>query len=150
MRLNRLSVFLSAAAMLIATVVADAQPSAASLAGQWQGSYTPKAARQPGSTRSKQLGGDTRRGTVKLPVMVTINVGADGKPMATWTGTAQQGTTPAEITMEGDTIRLTMPATKASWEGKLSADGSKLEGKWEGKGFGGEQSAPLVLRRVQQ
>jgi hypothetical protein len=40
-----------------------------------------------------------------------------------------------------------MPATKASWEGKLSADGSTLDGKWYGKTFGGDATAPLVLHR---
>jgi len=40
-----------------------------------------------------------------------------------------------------------MPATKASWEGKLSADGSTLDGTWQGKTFGGDATAPLVLHR---
>ena len=47
-------------------------------------------------------------------------------------------------------FRFTMPATQASWEGKLSADGSTLDGKWRGKTFGGDSTAPLVLHRSAQ
>ena len=88
------------------------------------------------------------RGTVKLPVLITITPGSDGKLTGTWTGTAQQGTKPIDVAIEGDTVRFTMAGPPpASWEGKLSADGTKLDGTWEGKTFGGDASAPLVLRR---
>jgi hypothetical protein len=146
MRISRFSVFLSAAALLMASAVAQAQQNADALAGQWQGSYTPKAEKGPGSTRSRELG--STRGTTKVPVLVTIMPGADGKLTGTWTGTAQQGTKPIDVAIDGDTIRLTMAGPPpASWEGKLSADGSKLDGTWQGKTFAGDASAALVLRR---
>jgi hypothetical protein len=94
---------------------------------------------------SKELG--STRGTTKLPVVVAINVDSDGKLSGTWGGAGPQGGTPIEIAVDGDTIRFTMPATKASWEGKLSADGSTLDGQWKGKTFGGDATAPLVLHR---
>ncbi|HZF30967.1 MAG TPA: hypothetical protein VE907_17760 [Gammaproteobacteria bacterium] len=78
---------------------------------------------------------------------VTITAAGDGTLSGTWLSTFPKEATPLEIAVDGDTIRFTVPATKASWEGKLSADGSKLDGQWQGKGFGGDQEAPLVLRR---
>ncbi len=142
MRLGRF--YLCSLAVLLAAA-AEAQQDAAALVGQWQGSYTARTAKEPGAARSRELGAG--RSTTKLPVLVTIIAGADGKLSGSWTGTTQQGTQPIEIAMEGDVIRLLLPATMSSWEGKLSADGSKLEGRWEGKTFGGDASAPLVLRR---
>jgi hypothetical protein len=140
MRLSRFSLFLPALAMLLATVAVDAQQNAPALAGRWDGTYIPKAAKRPAS---KELG--STRGATKLPVMVIITAAADGKLSGTWTSTGQQAPAPIEIAMEGDTIRFTMPA--ASWEGKLSADGATLDGKWKGKTFQGDATSPLVLQR---
>jgi hypothetical protein len=145
MRLSRLSVFFFALAMVSATVVADAQQNATALAGRWEGKLTPKTDKK---AASKQLGSTGPITT--LPVLVAINADSDGKLSGTWGSAGSQGATPIEIAIEGDTIRLTMPATKASWEGKLSADGSTLNGKWHGKTFGGDASAPLVLHRSAQ
>ena len=141
MRLGRVLLFSFALAMLSATVV-DAQQGAPALAGLWEGTVTPKAEKK---AASKELGSTGR--TTKLPVVVAINVDGEGKLSGTWGGTGPQGSTPIEIAVDGDTIRFTMPATKASWEGKLSADGSTLDGKWKGKTFGGDATAPLVLHR---
>ena len=146
MRLSRFSLFLFAFAMLLATVVADAEQNASALVGRWEGAYVPKAvSKGPGKTRSKELG--STRGTIKLPVTVMIMAGSDGKLTGTWVTTGPQGPTPMEIAISGDIIRFTMPATMASWEGKFSEDGSKLDGKWQGRTFGGDAAAPLVLRR---
>jgi hypothetical protein len=142
MRLGRFLLFSFALAMLSATVVVDAQQNAAALAGLWEGKLTPKAEKK---AASKELG--STRGTTTLPVVVAINADSDSKLSGTWSGAGPQGGTPIEIAVDGDTIRFTMSATKASWEGKLTADGSTLDGKWRGKTFGGDATAPLVLHR---
>lgn len=143
MRLSWFSAVLPALAMLSATVVVDAQQRAPALAGNWGGTLIPKTARN--RTASRELG--STRGATKLPVVVAIAAASDGTLSGTWGGAGQQGATPIEIAIDGDTIRFTMPATMASWEGKLSADGSTLDGKWQGKSFGGDATSPLVLRR---
>lgn len=145
MRPSRFSGFFVAIAMLLAIGVVAAQQGAPALAGQWQGAYVPKSAGGPGKTRSHELG--STRGATKVPVTITITAADDGTLSGTWLSTFPKEATPLEIAVDGDTIRFTVPATKASWEGKLSADGSKLDGTWQGKGFGGDQEAPLVLRR---
>jgi len=142
MRLGRFSLFLLfALAMLSVTVVVDAQQDAA-LAGRWEGMLIPKTEKK---AASKELG--STRGITKLPVVVAINADSDGKLSGTWSSAGPQGATPIEIAIDGDTVRFAMPATKASWEGKLSADGSTLDGTWQGKTFGGDATAPLVLHR---
>jgi hypothetical protein len=143
MRLSKFLPFLSALTLLLATVVVDAQQNAPALAGRWQGTLIPKAARN--GTASRELG--STRGVTKMPVAVTIMAATDGTLTGTWASTGQQGATPVEIAIDGDTIRFTMPAAMASWEGKLSADGSTLDGKWQGKTFGGDARSSLVLRR---
>jgi hypothetical protein len=153
MRLGKLWLSSFAFVLLTAGGIAAAQDNGAALAGVWQGSYVPKADNKSGSgasgaARSRELG--STRGTVKLPVTVMIGAGADGKLAGTWNTTAgkQAVSVPIEITMDAGVIRFTMAGPPpASWEGKLSADGSTLDGKWRGKGFGGDQTAPLVLKR---
>jgi hypothetical protein len=144
MHLGRSLLFSFTLAMLSAPVV-YAEQSAPALAGVWEGKLTPKAEKKPAS---KELG--SRSGNTTLPVVVAINADSDGKLSGTWASAGPQGGTPIEIAVDGSTIRFTMPATKASWEGKLSADGSTLDGKWSGKTFGGDATAPLVLHRRAQ
>jgi hypothetical protein len=128
--------------MLSAAVVGESEQDTVALAGVWEGKYTPKAEKKPAS---KELGSTGR--TTTLPVVVAINADSDGNLSGIWAGGGPEGSTPMEITVDGGTIRFTMPATKATWEGKLSADGSTRDGKWRGKTFGGEATAPLVLHR---
>jgi hypothetical protein len=142
MRLSK-SLVLSALTVLVATVVVDAQQNAPALAGSWQGTISPRTARS--GTVSRELG--STRGVTKLPVAVTITAAGDGTLTGTWASTNPQDASPVNIAIDGDTIRFTMPATMASWEGKLSADGSTLDGKWRGKTFGGDATSSLVLRR---
>ena len=142
MRLGSFLLFSFALAVLSGLTVVDAEQNAPALAGLWEGAITPKADKK---AASKELG--STRGTTTLPVVVAINADSDGKLSGTWGGVGPQGSTPIEIAVDGDTIRFTMPATKASWEGKLSPDGSTLDGKWKGKTFGGDATAPLVLHR---
>jgi hypothetical protein len=128
-----------------AAVIVHAQSNAPALVGVWEGKLTPKAGKK---AASKELGSTS--GTTTLPVVVAINADSEGKLSGTWASAGPQGGTPIEIAVDGGTIRFTMPATKASWEGKLSADGSTLDGKWSGKTFGGDATAPLVLHRTKQ
>jgi len=153
MRLGKFWLSSFALAALLVAGVAAAQDNAAALAGRWQGSYVPKVDNKSGpgasgAARSHELG--STRGTTKMPVTVMIGAGADGKLAGTWNTTAgkQAMSTPIEISMDGGTVRFKMAGpAPASWEGKLSADGSTLDGTWHGKGFGGDQAAPLVLKR---
>ena len=142
MRLGTSLVVSFALAML---AVVDAEQSPAALAGRWEGKLTPKAEKKAASKELGSTGGKTT-----LPVVVAINADSDGKISGIWASAGPQGNTPIEIAVDGDTIRFTMPATQSSWEGKLSADGSTLDGKWRGKTFGGDATAPLVLRRTAQ
>jgi hypothetical protein len=146
MRLVRFSICSFALGILLVALAAEAQQNAASLVGRWEGSYTPRT--KSSGVRSRELGTTGR--ITKLPVLVTITAGADGKLSGTWTGTTQQGTQPLEIAIEGDLIRLTNPVTMSFWEGKLSSDGSKLDGTWKGRTFGGDATAPLDLSRSEQ
>jgi hypothetical protein len=143
MGLRRVLLVPFALATLSATVAVDAQQNAA-LPGVWEGKLTPKREKK---AASKELGSPSIPSTT-LPVVVAINADSDGKLSGTWSSVGPG--TPIEITVDGSAVRFTMPATKASWEGKLSADGSTLDGKWSGRTFGGDATAPLVLRRRAQ
>ncbi|HEX5049544.1 MAG TPA: hypothetical protein VFX89_20700 [Gammaproteobacteria bacterium] len=153
MRLGKFWLSSFALVLLSAAGIAAGQDNGVALAGVWQGSYVPKADPKAGpgasgATRSRELG--SKGGTMRLPVTVMIGAGADGKLTGMWNTTAgkQAVSVPIEIAMDAGVIRFTMAGPPpASWEGKLSADGSTLDGKWQGKGFGGDQTAPLVLKR---
>ena len=144
MGLGRSLLFFALATLSAATAVA-AEQDAPALAGVWEGKLTPKPEKK---AASKELG--STRGNTTLPVVVAINADSDGKLSGTWASAGPRGGTPVEISVDGATIRFTMPATKASWEGRLSADGSTLDGKWSGPTFGGDATAPLVLHRRAQ
>src|SRR5262249_48206033 len=113
-RLGRFLLVSLSLAMPWAAVVVNAQQNVAALAGRWEGKLTPKTEKK---AASKELG--STGGTTTLPVVVAINADNDGKLSGTWAGAGPAGSTPIEIAVEGDTIRFTMPATKATWEGKL-------------------------------
>ncbi len=135
--MRRRSFFLSVLAMLSAHVVVDAQ-NAPALAGRWEGTLIPKA--QRGSRDLSQ-----RANPPRLPTVVIIDTASDGTHSGTWASTSQNGITRiGEIAIEGDTIRIEVPSWRGSWKGKLSADGSTLEGKWEQSGL----ISPLVLKKV--
>ncbi|HJR69754.1 MAG TPA: hypothetical protein VKA43_06920 [Gammaproteobacteria bacterium] len=137
MRLRRLSFFLPGLAMLLATAVVEAQ-NAPALAGRWEGVLIPKTSRG-----SRDL---TRRAEpIRLPTVVVITTAGDGTYSGTWASTSQNGITPiGKVTIEDETINIRVPAWAGTWEGKLSADGSTLEGKWRQNGL----QSPLVLTRV--
>jgi hypothetical protein len=137
MRLRRLSLFLPVLVTLLATVAVDAQ-NAPALAGRWEGTLIPKASRG-----SRDLA--RRAEPIRLPTVVIITTASDGTYNGTWASTSQNGITPiGKVTIEGDTINIRVPAWAGTWEGKLSADGSTLEGKWQQAGL----QSPLVLTKV--
>jgi hypothetical protein len=134
---HRFSPFLPALTLLLATVVLDAQ-TAPALAGRWEGTLIPRI--QKGSRDLSQ-----RANRPRLPTVVIITMASDGTYSGTWASTSQNGITEiGKITIEGDTIRIPVPLWRGTWEGKLSADGSKLEGEWEQNGL----ISPFVLTKV--
>jgi hypothetical protein len=138
--MRRFISFLPVLVMLSAASLVDAQTGPA-LAGRWEGTLVPKTSRR----HSRELG--STRGVTKLPVVVVIAAADDGKLSGTWASAGRRGSISnpiGEIASEGDGIRISVPATKGSWEGTLSADGSTLEGKWTQSGA----TSPLVLKRV--
>jgi hypothetical protein len=78
--------------------------------------------------------------------LVVIAIAEDGTYSWTWRSTQLNGTAPIEVTIEGDRVRINVPVWDGSWEGKLSADDSTLDGTWRQDGMSHNQS--LVLKRV--
>ena len=136
MRVSRFSL-LPALAMLLASVLVDAQ-NAPALAGRWEGTLIPSI--QTGSHDLSQ-----RANRPKLPTVVIITTASDGTHSGTWASTSQHGITQiSEIAIHGDTIHMSVTNWGGYWEGKLSADGSTLEGQWTQGGL----TSPLVLKKV--
>ncbi len=133
MRLRTILVWAFAMAVPLANVGAQ---DARFLAGTWQGTLVPKENR--GARRPMTPPRDSLRFDV---VITTAN---DGTPTWTWRSQQLNGTAPFELTAEGDTIRISVPAWDGSWEGKLSADRSTLNGTWRQGGL----AQSLVLKRT--
>jgi hypothetical protein len=137
MRLSRFSLFLLALAMPLASVLVDAQ-NAPALAGRWEGTLIPRI-----QNASRDL--SQRANRPKLPTVVIITTASDGTHSGTWASTSQHGITQiSEIAIHGDTIHMRVTNWGGYWEGKLSADGSTLEGQWTQGGL----TSPLVLKKV--
>jgi|SRR4029079_16895134 hypothetical protein len=137
MRLSRFSLFLLALAMPLASVLVDAQ-NAPALAGRWEGTLIPRI-----QNASRDL--SQRANRPKLPTVVIITTASDGTHSGTWASTSQHGITQiSEIAIHGDTIHMSVTNWGGYWEGKLSADGSTLEGQWTQGGL----TSPLVLKKV--
>jgi hypothetical protein len=139
MRLSRFSPFLLALAMSLASVVVlvDAQ-NAPALAGRWEGTLIPRI-----QNASRDL--SQRANRPKLPTVVTITTASDGTHSGTWASTSQNAITRiSKIAIDGDIVRISVTNWGGSWEGKLSADSSTLEGQWTQNGL----TSPLVLKKV--
>jgi hypothetical protein len=137
MRLSRFSLFSPALPMLLASVLVDAQ-NAPALAGRWEGTLIPRI-----QNASRDL--SQRANRPKLPTVVIITTASDGTHSGTWASTSQNAITQiSKIAIDGDTIRISVTNWGGSWEGKLSTDGSTLEGEWTQNGL----KSPLVLRKV--
>ena len=134
---RQLSSFLAALAILVPTSSVDAQ-GAPGLAGRWEGTLVPRL--QRGSRDLSQ-----RANRPRLPTVVIIATAGDGTYSGTWASTSQNGITKiSEIAVDKDTIRIAVTNWGGRWEGKLSADGSTLEGEWTQAGL----TSPLVLTKV--
>ena len=123
--------------MGIAALAVDAQQTP-TLAGRWEGVLTLDASvgsREPGA----------RREGPRSPTVVVIN-GAEGKYNCKWTSASQGRATTdiARIEVDGADVRISVSNLGGRYEGKLSDDGHKLEGRWIQNGF----RTPLVLTKV--
>jgi len=77
-------------------------------------------------------------------MIVSIAPATDGTYSGLWAGKGQKGAAVGEIAIDRETIRISAPKWKGSFEGKLGADGVTLDGEWRQGG----RTTPLVLRRV--
>jgi hypothetical protein len=137
MRLRNLSTFLPALVLLSASIVVDAQ-NAPALAGRWEGTLIPRV-----QSGSRDL--SARANRPRLPTVVIITTAGDGTHSGTWASISQNGITEiSKITIDGDTIVISVSNWAGSWEGTLSADGSTLDGRWTQAGL----TSPLVLKKV--
>ncbi|MEO7167743.1 MAG: alpha/beta hydrolase [Chthoniobacterales bacterium] len=98
------------------------------LAGHWQGSLRPGAA--PVELRLV-LHVTAGKGGALSATVDSIDQGADGIPVSS-------------IALKDDAVTMELAAIKASYEGKLSAEGSEIEGTWKQ----GEIATPLLFRRL--
>ena len=121
----------------IAAISVGAQQSP-TLAGRWEGVLTPDA-----TSGSRELG--NRRDGPRLPTVVIINA-ADGTYSGQWISVSQGNATTdiGKIKVDGTTVRISVPNWGGRYEGKLSEDGSKLEGRWIQSGI----RTPFVLTKV--
>ncbi|MEO5718127.1 MAG: hypothetical protein ABIR29_06105, partial [Chthoniobacterales bacterium] len=98
------------------------------LAGHWQGSLRPGAA--PVELRLVLYVAAGEGGSLSATVD-SIDQGADGIPVSS-------------IALKDDAVTMELAVIKASYEGKLSADGSEIEGTWKQ----GAIAAPLLFCRL--
>lgn len=98
------------------------------LSGHWQGSLRPGAA--PVELRLV-LHVTAGEGGALSATIDSIDQGADGIPVSS-------------IALKDHGVSMELAVIKASYEGKLSADGSEIEGTWKQ----GAVEAPLVFRRL--
>ncbi len=98
------------------------------LTGHWQGSLRPSTA------------------PVELRVVLHVSAGKDGALSATLDSLDQgaNGIPVSSIALADGVARLEIAAIKASYEGKLSSDGSEITGTWKQ----GPVDAPLVFKRL--
>ncbi len=137
MCLRKFPALFPAVALLLATVTIDAQ-NAPALAGRWQGTLIP---RVQGGSRDLSA----RANRPRLPTEVIITTAGDGTHSGTWASLSQNGITEvSKITIDGDTIHISVANWGGDWEGTLSSDGSTLDGKWTQGGL----TSPLVLKKV--
>jgi hypothetical protein len=121
----------------IAVLAAGAQQTP-TLAGRWEGVLTPDA-----SVGSRELG--ARREGPRLPTVVVIN-GSDGNYTGKWTSVSQGNATTdiSKIEVDGANVKISVSNWGGRYEGKLSDDGLKLEGRWIQNGL----RTPFVLAKV--
>jgi hypothetical protein len=121
----------------IAVLALDAQQ-APTLAGRWEGVLQPNVSGGSRELRNRTEG-------PRLPTVVVINA-AGGTYTGTWTSVSQGNATTdlGKVEVEGATVRISVPNWGGRYEGKLSEDGSTLEGRWIQAGI----RTPFVLTKV--
>lgn len=136
MRFHTSLLVCSALIALSASVVAAQR--ALPLEGNWEGTLpadTPRGSRELG-----------RRAPPPSRVFFLISAKSDGTYGGTWwlNSGARRPSDIGEVALDGDAVRIGVPSTHGSWEGKLSSDGLTLTGEWRQSG----KTTPLVLRRT--
>lgn len=81
-------------------------------------------------------------GPLVLPVLV--HLGTDGSGSLDSPLQGAMGVPIADVVLEGASVRFAVPSLSARFEGTLSADAARLEGRWQR----GEGSVPLALTRA--
>ena len=120
----------------ISTFAIDAQ--APTLAGRWEGVLTPDV-----KSGSRELG--PRREGVRLATVMVIE-GTPGAYTGTFTSVTQNNfrTELGKVELDGAAVYISVPGWGGRYEGKLSDDGSKMEGRWIQNGL----RTLFVLTRV--
>ena len=120
----------------IAALAADAQQ--APLAGRWEGVLAPDASVGSREVRARNEG--PRWATV---VVIAF---ADGQYTGKWTSVSQGNATTdiRKIELNGANVLISVSNWGGRYEGKLSDDGLKLEGRWIQNGL----RTPFVLTKV--
>ena len=108
------------------------------LAGRWEGVLTPDM-----KSGSRELG--PRRDGVRLAIVMVID-GINGAYSGTFTSVSQNNfrTELGRVELDGAAVYIGVPAWGGRYEGKLSDNGSKMEGRWIQNGL----RTPFVLTRV--
>ncbi len=101
----------------------------------------------PGEGAAGEWLGALEVGQAKLRLGLHVEAKADGGLTAILDSIDQGAKIPVDtVVFEGRTLRLTINAARAGYEGTLNADGSALEGKWSQGG----RELPLILRRLEK
>ena len=126
------------ALVLVLAVFAAGAQQAPTLAGRWEGVLTPDV-----RSGSRELG--PRREGVRLATVMVIT-GTPGAYAGTFTSVTQNNfrTELGKVELDGAAVYISVPGWGGRYEGKLSDDGSKMEGRWIQNGL----RTPFVLTRV--
>ena len=123
-----LAVLSLGAASLSAVWSATAEEAApASLVGNWTGAIA--------------------AGGAELPVVIKVKAGTEPGQLVATLDSPRQGARDIplrDVSLTDGRVALKLPAAQASYSGRLSADGTQIEGTWTQGG----QSLPLTLKRV--
>ena len=121
----------------VAALAVGAQQ-APTLAGRWEGVLAPDASVGSREVRARSEG-------PRLATVVVIEF-ADGKYTGKWTSVSQGNATTdiRKIELNGANVLISVSNWGGRYEGKLSDDGLKLEGRWIQNGL----RTPFVLTKV--
>ncbi|RME67501.1 MAG: alpha/beta fold hydrolase, partial [Verrucomicrobia bacterium] len=100
----------------------------------------------PGTGLPGHWQGSLRVNAVELRLVLHVEAASDGALRATLDSIDQgvKGIGVSTISRQGDAVEIELAGIGARFSGKLSADGSEIEGRWKQ----GPVDAPLVFRRL--